>query len=159
MLLIFLLLCVGALVELYVIVQVAQQIGVFETLALLIVVSLVGAWLVKREGLGVIRRIQTQTANGRVPTDELVDGGIIIGAGALMFAPGFVSDIVGLLLLVPPVRALVRRGLIRRFKRRIPGVATGRFWRRTVIVDGRVVDVDSSDDTRRDPPPRGELEP
>ena len=67
--------------ELYVIVQVAQEIGVLETIALLIIVSAIGAWLVKREGLAVLARVQDQIEHGRVPTKELVDAVLTVEEG------------------------------------------------------------------------------
>jgi UPF0716 protein FxsA len=105
--------------ELYVLIQVGHAIGVFNTLGLLLLVSIVGAWLAKREGIGVIRRMQAALNAGRVPGTELVDGFLILFAAALMLTPGFLTDIVAIFLLLPPVRALVRRELRRRFARRI----------------------------------------
>jgi UPF0716 protein FxsA len=105
--------------EIYVLLQVGHSIGVVNTLGLLIVISVVGAWLAKREGLGVLRRMQRSLDAGRVPGTELVDGFLILLAGALMLTPGFLTDIVAILLLLPPVRAVVRRELRRRFARRI----------------------------------------
>ncbi len=105
--------------ELYVLIQVGRAIGVFNTLGLLLLVSIVGAWLAKREGLGVIRRMQAALEAGRVPGTELVDGFLILLAAALMLTPGFLTDIVAIFLLLPPVRAAVRRALRRRFARRI----------------------------------------
>ncbi len=105
--------------EIYVLLQVGHAIGVLNTLALLILVSMVGAWLAKREGLGVIRRMQDALNAGRVPGAELVDGFLILLAAALMITPGFLTDIVAIFLLLPPVRAMVRQTLRRRFARRI----------------------------------------
>ena len=105
--------------EIYVLLQVGHVIGVFNTLALLVIVSVVGAWLAKREGLGVIRRMQRSIEAGRVPGAELVDGFLILLAAALMLTPGFLTDIVAIFLLLPPVRAVVRRELRRRLARRI----------------------------------------
>ena len=105
--------------ELYVLLQVGHTIGVLNTLGLLILVSLVGAWLAKREGIGVVRRLQAALNAGRVPGVELIDGFLILLAAALMITPGFLTDIVGILLLLPPVRAVVRHSLRRRFARRV----------------------------------------
>jgi UPF0716 protein FxsA len=107
------------IVELFVILQVGQAVGVLDTLALLILISVVGAWLAKREGLGVLRRMQAAVQAGRVPGTELVDGFLILLAGALMLTPGFITDIVAILLLLPPTRAVVRRQLRRALARRI----------------------------------------
>jgi len=107
------------IVELYVIIQVGHVLGVLNTLALLLLISFVGAWLMKREGLNTWRRAQRQIDAGTVPGRELVDGALILLAGALLLAPGFVTDAVGLLLLLPPVRAAVRGVARRRLERRV----------------------------------------
>jgi UPF0716 protein FxsA len=113
-----LLFVVVPLAELYVIIQVGQAFGALNTIALLILISVAGAWLVKREGLNVWRRFQRQIETGSVPGKELADGVMILFAGALLMTPGFLSDIAGILLLLPPVRAVVRAGVLRRAARR-----------------------------------------
>ena len=105
-------------VELFVILQVGHAIGALNTVALLILVSMVGAWLVKREGISVLRRAQERMAEGAVPGRELVDGVLILLAGALLITPGFLSDVLGVLLLLPPVRAALRGLVTRRLRRR-----------------------------------------
>lgn len=95
-------------VELFVLIQVGQAIGALPTIGLLVVVSIVGAWLVKKEGMGVVRRAQEQVRRGEVPGRELVDGVLILFAGALMLTPGFFTDLFGIGLLIPPVRAALR---------------------------------------------------
>jgi UPF0716 protein FxsA len=109
---------VAPLVELAVIIQVAGSIGAFNTIGLLIAVSLVGAWLAKREGISVVRRIQAALDRGDAPSTEVVDGGLILLAGALMIAPGFVSDVLAILLLLPPTRALARGPVLRYVSRK-----------------------------------------
>ena len=116
MLVLALLFLVIPIVELYVIIQVAHAIGVFDTLGLLVLDSLVGGWLMKREGMGVLRRLQAKLSTGELPSTELVDGFLILFGGALMLAPGFLTDVLGMALLLPPVRAVARRLLARRFK-------------------------------------------
>jgi UPF0716 protein FxsA len=105
-------------VELFVLIQVGQAIGTLPTVGLLVVVSVVGAWLVKKEGLGVIRRAQEQVRRGQVPGRELVDGVLILLAGALMLTPGFFTDVFGLALMVPPVRAALRAAASAQLARR-----------------------------------------
>ena len=112
-LLIISLLVVLPLVELWFIVQVGQQIGVVPTIALLIVVSAVGTSLVKREGLRVWRQFMGAVRSGQEPTREIVHGACVLAAGVLLLAPGFFSDVAGLLLLLPPVRALFVRVAMR----------------------------------------------
>ena len=107
------------LVELYVLIQVGQEIGALWTIVLLVLVSVIGAWLAKREGFGVWLRMQDQVAAGRMPGIELVDAFLILLAGALLLTPGFVTDLLAIVLLIPPGRALVRRGLRRTLVNRV----------------------------------------
>jgi UPF0716 protein FxsA len=113
------------IVEIAVIIKVGEAIGVLNTVGLLILSSIVGSWLMKREGLGVLRRIQESMDAGRVPGKELVDAFLILFGGALMLAPGFLTDIAGMALLLPPVRAGVRRLLRRRFESKVLGGGSG----------------------------------
>jgi UPF0716 protein FxsA len=113
--LLFVLFVVAPLVELYVFVLVAGVIGFFPAIAVLLAVSFLGIWLVKREGLGVLRRTQTTLGRGQMPADEVVDGGLLAMAGLLCVVPGFITAVLGLLLLVPPIRRLVRNRLVRRW--------------------------------------------
>ncbi len=101
------------LAELAVIIQVGQWIGVLDTLVLLVLISVVGAWLAKREGIGVWRRIQRQLQLGRMPGNELIDGFLILFAGALLLTPGFLTDVLAISLLAPPTRAVARTALRR----------------------------------------------
>jgi UPF0716 protein FxsA len=126
--------------ELAVIITVATQIGVLETIGLLILVSVVGAWLCKREGTGVLRRIRDSLDRGELPHREVVDGGLILLAGALLITPGFLSDCLGILLLLPPTRAVARHLVLGWFSRY---TAVGRVGRRGVRVV-RYVDVRES---------------
>jgi UPF0716 protein FxsA len=111
--------------ELYILLQVAHGIGVLNTIGLLILVSMVGAWLCKREGLAVLRRIRTSLDRHELPGREVVDGALILLAGALLVTPGFLSDCLGIVLLLPPTRAVVR-GVVMGFLARRAGVAVVR---------------------------------
>jgi UPF0716 protein FxsA len=113
-----LLLILWPVVEIAVFLQVVQWIGVLDTLLLMLLISLAGAWLVKRQGVGTLARMRAELNDGRVPTGPMTDGGLLALAGFLLLVPGFVTDAFGLLLLLPPVRALVRRGFGRRLARR-----------------------------------------
>lgn len=105
--------------ELAVLIQVGDWLGVADTILLLIGISVAGAWLAKRAGISVLVRMRQQLEMGRVPAAELVDGFLVLLAGALLLTPGFLTDCVALLLLLPPVRATVRRILRKRFERNI----------------------------------------
>ena len=105
--------------EIFFIIRVTRDLGVPETIGLLVAVSIAGAWLVRRSGLGVLRQIQERLARGEIPGKELVDGLLILVGGVLMLTPGFLTDAVGLLLLVPPTRLALRALLIRRYSKRL----------------------------------------
>ena len=107
------------LAELAVIIRVGQAIGVLDTIVALLLLSMAGAWLVKREGMAVWVRFRRQVEAGIVPGREIADGVMILLAGALLLAPGFLTDIVGILLLLPPVRAAVRAAALHRAARRV----------------------------------------
>jgi UPF0716 protein FxsA len=115
----FLLFIVLPIVEIAVLIQVGQVIGAWNTIALLIIVGVAGAWLAKREGLAVYRRFRNQVESGVVPGREIADGFMILLAGALLLTPGFVTDVLALLLLLPPVRAAIRAGALHRVTRRV----------------------------------------
>lgn len=116
--LLVLLFLVVPIAELWVILEVSDYLGAWLTIALLITLSVAGAWLVKREGLGIWRSINEQIRGGQMPTRSLVDGGLVLLAGVLMLTPGFLTDILGLLLLFPPTRTLVRATTMRFFRNR-----------------------------------------
>jgi len=131
--LVLVLLALLAVIELTIVVLVAQAIGVVPAILLLVLVSLAGAWLVKRQGIGLWRRVQGTVQAGRSPADDAVDGAVLLAAGTLLVVPGFLTDVVGLVLLVPPVRRLVGRRAVQRW--RSQSAPTG-GWR------SRVVDVE-----------------
>tara|TARA_B100000073_G_scaffold348355_2_gene366662 strand:- start:1688 stop:2197 length:510 start_codon:yes stop_codon:yes gene_type:complete len=151
------------LAEILVIVEVAQRTGIIETIALLLIVSILGAWLVKSEGMGVIRKIQFQLIQGQIPNKELLDGGLILIAGVLMLTPGFITDVFGLLLLFPLTRPIIRRLFFKRIvnqpfsstgsdsKQSPFNFRTGSFFG-TENGDIEVVDLRREDDDFRDPP-------
>jgi UPF0716 protein FxsA len=107
------------LVELALIVWVGGQLGVVDTLGLLILCSLLGALLVKHQGLGVLRRVRAELDAGRLPAAALLDGVAVLAAGALLLTPGFLTDALGLVLLLPPARRWLRGALLRRLRLRI----------------------------------------
>jgi UPF0716 protein FxsA len=102
------------IVELYVIIKIGGTIGIIPTLFLLIVDSIVGTILLRSQGRGAWVALNRALAENRIPAKEIMDGVLIIFGGALLLTPGFLTDIAGLILLIPPTRALVR-GFARRF--------------------------------------------
>jgi UPF0716 protein FxsA len=140
------------IVELAVIIQVGQQIGVWWTIALLVLDSVLGSLLMRAQGRAAWRRFGDATQAGRVPAREVLDGVLVIFGGALLLTPGFVTDILGLFLLIPPTRALVRGVLVRRLAHRMVVSAVGpRRPRRADDVESTAVDVEPEP---LDPPAR-----
>jgi UPF0716 protein FxsA len=137
--------------ELAVIIQVGQAIGVWWTIALLVADSLLGSWLMRHQGRAAWRRFNEALQVGRVPAREVLDGALVIFGGALLLTPGFITDVLGLVLLLPPSRALVRAVLARRLAHRMV-VSAGRGGRRPAAdydVEGTAVDVDPERIERR----------
>ena len=161
-LLVLLLVIAVPVAELIVMFKVAGAFGWLDTLAVLILVSIVGAWLVRRQGLAMVMRIQRELSEGHVPTKSVVDGLLLLVAGVLLFTPGFITDALGILLLFPPTRIALRGLLIRRYRSRLDvykNAATrgGGMWSRIVINDD-IIDTEGRENRpRRDP--SGELEP
>src|SRR5918998_1591777 len=122
-----LLFIVVPIAELAVIIQVGQEIGLLWTVAILIADSILGSLLMRSQGRAAWRRFNDAVAAGRPPAREVLDGVLVIFGGALLLTPGFVTDIVGLLFLLPPTRAIVRGVLVRRFASRMVVSAAGRF--------------------------------
>src|SRR6185437_11726815 len=112
-LLLVLLFIVVPIAELFVIIQVGGLIGVWPTLLLLLLDAILGSWLLKHEGRAAWRRFNQALAERRMPAKEVADGFLIILGGALLIAPGFITDIFGILFLLPPTRAVARRILRR----------------------------------------------
>jgi UPF0716 protein FxsA len=130
--------------ELFVIIQVGEAIGVWWTIGLLIADSILGSWLMRHQGRAAWRRFNETVAGGRVPAREVLDGALVIFGGALLLTPGFITDIFGLILLIPPTRALVRTVLARRLAHRLVVSATRVRTQpgQDYDVEGTAVDVD-----------------
>jgi UPF0716 protein FxsA len=125
--LLFLLFLVVPFAELFVLIQVGQVIGALPTIGLLIAISVIGAWLVKREGFATLARARERIDAGQVPGREIVDGVLILFAGALLVTPGFLTDVLGVLLLLPPIRAALRGATVGWLARRAD-VRIDRRW-------------------------------
>ena len=131
-LLLIVLFIVVPIAELAILIQVGQLIGVWWTIALLIADSILGSLLMRHQGRTVWARFQAAVAEGRVPARETIDGVLVIFGGALLLTPGFISDIFGLVFLLPPTRAVLRRVLLARFANRMTrGMTSGPIGRRS----------------------------
>lgn len=123
--------------------MVASLIGVLPMLALLLLGAFAGSWLTRREGGKTARAFMTTMQAGRAPHTEITDGMLIGFGGLLILLPGFISDIAGLLVLLPPIRGLLRRAWLRRVERRAPLAHSHR--ERVIVVDSEVVDTERND--------------
>src|SRR5919108_4723319 len=123
-----LLFIVVPIVELYVIIQVGQWIGILPTLAILLADALLGSLLLRQQGRAAWRRFNLALDERRFPGKEVADGVLITVGGTLLLTPGFVTDIFGLLLLIPPTRAVIRRLLARFMRRRFAVVSGPAGW-------------------------------
>jgi len=108
-------------VELVLLVWMGGRVGFWPTVGLIVVTAFAGAWLAKREGLSVWARFQRRLASGGLPGRELTDGLIILVSGALLLTPGVLTDVVGMLGLLPPSRAAIRAYLSGRMQRAVAG--------------------------------------
>jgi UPF0716 protein FxsA len=137
------------IVEIYVIIQVGEWIGPWPTVALLVVESLFGAWLIKHQGRRAWRLLRDAVASGQLPSRELADAGLIVVGGTLLLTPGFVTDIAGFFFVLPMTRPIARRLLLAYLGRRavvtvsrfgpVPGAPAGNRPTGGRVVPGEVV--------------------
>jgi UPF0716 protein FxsA len=145
-----LLLIVVPIAEIALIIQVGEWIGVWWTIALLLADAVLGSLLLRTQGRAVWRRFSVAVGEGRIPHREVLDGVLVIFGAALMLAPGFITDVIGALFLLPPTRALMRRLLVRRAVLRIVGTPRPASRNgRPDDIEATAVDVESD---RLDPP-------
>ena len=136
--------------ELYVILKVGDAIGAVWTVLILAADSVLGAVLLRSQGRAVWRRFNEALSVGRMPHREVIDGVLVIFGGALLITPGFLTDVVGLMLLVPPTRAIFRRFVMTRLGQRLAVGVVGRAGPR----ERRDYDVEGSATEHEAPPPR-----
>lgn len=134
------------ILEITVFILVGREIGVLPTLALVILSGIVGLSLLRNQGLDILRQIQAELDAGRMPGEALFHGALVVAAGLLLILPGFVSDILGIALFLPPVRAAIWRML----RRRVEVVVMDARAPRQDGYDRPVVDLDAEDYGRRD---------
>ena len=121
-----LLFLVVPLAEIYLLIQAGGAIGALNTVALVVFTAVVGAWLLRLQGLATLRRVQQSLEQGELPETALVEGVLLLLAGALLLTPGFLTDVVGFVLLVPGsrvalARAVIARGVLRAQSHAAPG--------------------------------------
>lgn len=142
------------LVELYVLIAIGREIGAGTTIALVILTAFLGAWLLRAQGLATLARVRTSLDAGRLPALEMIEGLILLVTGAMLLTPGFMTDAVGFLCLVPVLRTQLARALVGQFEvhavRRSAGRGDSSAGGPTIIDGDYVVE----DDPARDPPRR-----
>ena len=112
------------LVELFLLIEIGRQIGTLLTLTIIVCTGILGAFLARRQGIGVLYQIRTEIANGRLPASQLADGIIILLAGAVLITPGVLTDALGFLCLIPTSRKLIKKML--------------RHWFEVTVQDGGI---------------------
>jgi UPF0716 protein FxsA len=151
MFLLFLAILVGLpVLEIYVIVRVGEEIGLLPTVVLLVASSMIGVRLIRSQGRAVLRNFQAAIRAGRPPAREALDGALVFVGGALLIAPGFITDVIGAILLVPPTRAIVRHLIVRHYSGRLIGYVTRTGPGQTSTgrpedIDGTAIDVDAGE--------------
>lgn len=105
--------------ELYILIQVGRKIGALETIGLVIAIGALGAYLARLQGFLVLQKLQNTLNQGMIPSSELMDGAMILAGGILLLAPGFITDVFGILLLLPPVRSFIKWILRKQMERMV----------------------------------------
>ena len=157
------LLLVVPIIEISVFIAIGDRIGVFYTVMMILLTALIGSVLLRIEGFRILGQIQKDVAAGKIPTKELSNGVMILIAGVLLLTPGFVTDAIGFLLFIPPVRAAIRAFVVSRIKLQTtsagPGVGAGfggfqagRPDQNPNNQDGPIVDLDEESWTREPDP-------
>lgn len=146
----FLLFTLMPLLELWLLFQLSGVFGFWTTIAVVLLTGIVGAWLAKMQGLLTMFRIRSEMAAGKLPAEAMGDGVMLLVAGVLLITPGVITDVVGLSLLLPPVRVVVRKALKAWLAKHVKIETNASFWSANAgtdipprdgnVVEGRVVD-------------------
>lgn len=107
------------LIELFLLIEIGRQIGALSTLLIIICTGFLGAFLARHQGLSILFQIQNELANGRLPASQLVDGIIILLAGAVLITPGVLTDALGFLCLIPATRRVIKNMLLHWFEKAV----------------------------------------
>jgi UPF0716 protein FxsA len=146
------------LAEIAVLIQVGGWIGLWPTLALIVLTAVIGTAMLRQQGLSVLLRAQRQLEEGTLPVAEVFEGFCLVIAGALLLTPGFITDTAGAVLLIPPVRAALYRQVRHRLADRVirepsPGSGDRPPPGPTIEVPFEEIEPGGTDDTHREPPP------
>lgn len=129
------------IIEIGLFIQVGGLIGLWPTLAIVLLTAMIGTYMVKSEGRGVLRDLQNAINRMEDPSEHLASGAMILFAGALLLTPGFFTDTMGILLLIPGVRSVVFSQIKAKMQdQRARGQSRGGFQSQTIVVDYEVID-------------------
>lgn len=147
------------LLEIAVFIQVGGLIGLWPTLAIVVLTAILGTWQLRVQGLATLARARAEINRGGLPTRELFDGACLLVAGALLLTPGFVTDALGFMLFLPPFRDLLRTLLTRWIETHVETRVTGdgraaRRPRGPVVIDGEYREIDAIDEEAEPGAPR-----
>ncbi len=112
------------IIEMFVLIEVGGLIGAIPTIALVVLTATAGVWLLRLEGVATMRRVQEKLSRGELPETEVLEGAMLLVGGALLLTPGFITDALGFVCLVPPLRRPVARWLLGRVSLIRPGFGT-----------------------------------
>lgn len=140
------------LIELYLFLAIGQRIGIVATIATVVLTGFLGAWLTKQQGLKTLARYQQTLSEGRLPHTEVIEGIMILAAGAVLLTPGFLTDVIGFTLLIPPARAWVRNRLTEYLKTRIQVAGEAVARRQDTRVSG-VIEIEAEVIEEKTPKP------
>lgn len=107
------------LVEIWLLLEIGKRLGVFDTIALVLITGFAGAWLARSQSLQVFRNIRSELQRGVMPSDSLIEGLLLLIAGIVLITPGLLTDCAGIVLLIPPTRKLVLNYIKTRFRRHL----------------------------------------
>ncbi len=145
----FLLFLIIPIIEIYLLIQVGSIIGAFYTILLIILTAIVGAFLLRAQGIATLRRVQENVAKGKVPAMEMLEGLMLLVGGALLLTPGFFTDALGFVCLIPTLRrAVIRLFLLQKIGRMqgFQQTTSQRQSRDSNIIDGEFYSVDDKKD-------------
>tara|TARA_S200000501_G_scaffold233388_1_gene218961 strand:+ start:2011 stop:2403 length:393 start_codon:yes stop_codon:yes gene_type:complete len=107
------------ILEIAVLLKLDETIGLGQTIFLIFITGIIGAWLVRQQGLSIIFKIRKELTNGKIPAKQMIDGVMILIAGAVLITPGLITDVVGFLLLIPYTRNFIRKWIRLKFEKYI----------------------------------------
>ncbi len=137
------------IVELFVLLKLAELVGALATIALILLTGVVGAFLAKSQGIAAWRRIQNEFSRGHMPTDELLDGLMIFAGGVTLLTPGLITDTLGFCLMIPYTRYLIKLYLRKWIQKKMEDgqIYINKDPPETIVIDADAEIIDSDDES------------